>query len=82
MIRDIKTFFEPEEGYHKPIKMLNFWKNNYNEYESSGDKNNNLSVKKYLSQIKVYLKDITTGFQKSVAWKYQLTITLNLISSR
>lgn len=52
MIRDIKTFFEQKEGYHKPTKMLNFWKNNYNEYESSGDKNNNLSVKNTLAKSK------------------------------
>ena len=70
MIRDIKTFFEQEDGYYKPIKIVNFWKKNYIEYESNGDKNNNLSVKKYLSPIKVYLKDITTYFQISVTWKY------------
>ena len=32
--------------------------NNYIEYESNGDKNKSLSVKKYLDKIRPYLKDI------------------------
>ena len=45
IIRDIKTLFEEEDDYDKPIRVGNFWNNNYIEYESNGDKNKNLSVK-------------------------------------
>ena len=37
MIRDIKVF-EEENNYYKPIKVGNFWKNDYIEYESHSDK--------------------------------------------
>ena len=40
IIRDIKNRLEhEEENYYKPVKVNNFWGNNYIEYESNGDKN-------------------------------------------
>ena len=38
MLRDIKNLFgnEEEENYHKPVRVSNFWINNYIEYESNG----------------------------------------------
>ena len=39
IIRDIRTLFKQEDDYYKPIKVRNFWNNNYIEYESSGDRN-------------------------------------------
>ena len=58
IIRDIRTIFEREEiDYYKPIRVGNFWNNNYIEYESSGDRNKKLSVKEYLEKIKPYLRD-------------------------
>ena len=39
------------------------------EYEGSGDRNKNLSVKEYLDQIKPYLRDIIINLQKSDTWK-------------
>ena len=39
IIRDIRTLFKQEDDYYKPIKVCNFWNNNYIEYESSGDRN-------------------------------------------
>ena len=45
-IRDVRTLSEQQEdNYYKPIKVGNFWNNNYIEYESNGDRNKNLSVK-------------------------------------
>ena len=38
MIRNIRTLFEQEDGYYKPIRVGKFWNNNYIEYESNGDK--------------------------------------------
>ena len=57
MIRDIKAF-EEEDNYYKPIKVGNFWKNDYIEFEINSDKSKSLSVKKYLIKIKLYLDDI------------------------
>ena len=33
IIRDIKTFFEQQEDYYKPVRVGNFWNNNYIQYE-------------------------------------------------
>ena len=47
ILRDIRNLFENEEEeiYCKPVRISNFWSNNYIEYESNGDKNKTLSVK-------------------------------------
>ena len=84
IIGDIRTLLEQQEekDYFKPIRVGNFWNNNYVEYESSGDRNKNLSVKKYLDKIKPCLRDIIINPQKSDAWKIQLTIAINFISSK
>ena len=42
--RHIRTFFEEEDDYYKPINLGNFWNDNYIEYESNGDKNKNPSI--------------------------------------
>ena len=31
--------FKQEDDYHKPIRVANFWNNNYVKYKSSGDRN-------------------------------------------
>ena len=31
----------------KLSEQVKFWNNNFNEYESNGDKNKNLSIKEY-----------------------------------
>ena len=57
IVRDINTLFEQqEEDFYKPVRVVTFWNNNYMEYESSGDRNKNLSVKEYFNEIKPYLK--------------------------
>ena len=81
MIRDIKELFEhEEEDYYKPVNVGNFWSNNYNEYESDGDRYKVLSIKAYLNKIRLYLKDIN-NLKKSDTWKIQLTIAINFMSS-
>ena len=47
--RDIRTLVKQEGDYYKPIRVGNFWNNNYIEYESSGDRNKKLSVKEHVS---------------------------------
>ena len=41
-----------------------------------------MSVEEYLNKIKPYLEDVTGDLKNSDTWKIQLTITINLISSR
>ena len=49
IIRDTKTFFQQqEEGYYKPVRVGNFWNNNYTEYENNGDRKKNLSIEEHL----------------------------------
>ena len=82
IIRDIRTLFEQEENYYKPERVSNFWNNNYIEHESNGDKNRNLTLDVYLNKIKPYLRNIIIDLQNSDAWKIQLTIAINFISSK
>ena len=47
IIRDIRTLFEQqqENDFYKRIRAGNFWNKNSVKYQSSGDRNKNLSVK-------------------------------------
>ena len=78
ILRDIKNLseHEKEENYYKPVRVSNFWSNNYIEYKCNGDRNKTLSVEWYLNKIKPYLKDIINN----LTWKIQLTIANNFIS--
>ena len=38
---------------NKPMRVGNFWNNNYIEYESSSGRNKNLSVKEYFEFSKI-----------------------------
>ena len=59
VIRDIRNFFEQEEeNYYKPVRVGNFWSNNYLEQESNGARNKTLLVKEYLNKIRQYLQGI------------------------
>ena len=40
---------------NKPVRVGNFWSNNYIEYKSKGDRET-LSVEEYLNKIKPYFK--------------------------
>ena len=54
ILRDIKILFEhekEEENYCKPVRVSNFCRNNFVEYESNGDRNKTLSVEGYLNTI-------------------------------
>ena len=48
--------------------------------QAKDDKNKTLSVEKYLSKIRSYLKDIINNLKKSDTWKIQLPIANNFIS--
>ena len=84
ILRDIKNLSEhekEEQNYYKPVRVSNFWSNNYIEYESSGNRNKALSVEEYLNKISPNLKDIITNLKKSDTRKIQLTKANNFISS-
>ena len=68
---------EEKHNYYKPVRVNNFWSNNYIEYESNVDRNKTLSIEEYLN-----LKDIINNLKKSDTWKIQLTIANNFISSK
>ena len=79
LIRDIRTLFEQGEDY---CKIINFWNNNYIEYESNGDKNRNLSLKEYFNKNEPYLRNTIIDLQNFDAWKIQLIIAINFMSSK
>ena len=83
-MRDIMILFEQEEkekDYYELKRVINFWNNNYIEYESNGDKNKSLSLDEYLKKIETYLRNIIISCQSSDTWKIQLTIAIKFISS-
>ena len=41
ILKDIKNLFEE---YYEPVRVNNFWSNNYTEYKNNSDKNGTLSV--------------------------------------
>ena len=47
-----------DEDYYEPIIVKTAFDGNYIQYESKGDKEKNLSIKRYLKMIKPYLSDI------------------------
>ena len=65
ILREIRNSFEneEEENYYKPVRVSNFWSNNYNEYESNSDRNKSLSVEEYLNENKPNLKDIINNLK-------------------
>ena len=65
IIRDIKNLCEQEEDYYKSLRISNFYSNNDIEYENNGGRNKTLSIKKYLDEINLYLKDIIKNLKKS-----------------
>ena len=70
-----------KKNYYKPVRVSNFWSNNYIEYQNNSDKNKTLSVEEYLNKIRPYLKDIMNNLKKSDTRKIQLAIANTFISS-
>ena len=52
MIRDLRTLFESEENYYKPVSI-----NNHIECKINAGRNRTLTVEEYLEEIRPYLKD-------------------------
>ena len=54
-----------KKKYYQPVRVTNFWSNNYIEYKNNGDRTKTLSVEEYLNKIRPYLKDIINNLKKS-----------------
>ena len=67
--------------YYKPLRVNNFWSDNYIEYNIDANKKRILSIKEYLDKNRAYLEDIINYLKKSGIWKIQLTIVNNFFSS-
>ena len=65
--------------YYKLVRVINFWSNNYIEYENNSNRNKTLSLEEYLNKIRPYLKGIN-NLKKSDKQKIQLAISINSIS--
>ena len=61
-----------DEDYYEPIKTIGSFdnKNNCIGYESKGDKDKKLSLKKYLNLIRPYLNDITNDHKAHEGWDH------------
>ena len=51
LTRDIRVLFDQEEDYYKPVRVGDFWSENYIEYGSNEDRNKTLSTEEYLNKI-------------------------------
>ena len=60
-MRDIKNHFK---DYHKPVRVNNFWSNNYTEYKINSVRNKTLPVEEYFDKSRPYSKDIINELEK------------------
>ena len=65
----LENIFEQKEDDYRPIRAGNFYSNNYIEYESNGDSRKRISVKEYLNEIKLELRDMIIDLQK-LTWQF------------
>ena len=70
-----------EENYYNPVRVSNFWSDNYIKYKSNDDRNKEILVGEYLNKIRPYLKNIKNNFKKFGTWQIQLIVASNFISS-
>ena len=61
----IFSSMKKKKNYYKPVRLSNFWSNNYIEYKSKNDRNKTLSMEEYLSKLIPQLKDIIDYLKKS-----------------
>ena len=83
-IKDKNNLFDLSisEDFYKPIIVNNAFNNNYIQYESKGDKDKILTIREYLNMIRPDLVDMINDYKSQSEWKIQLTMTINLISSK
>ena len=64
-IKDVGNLFNQstDKDYYKPLKTKSAFNGNFIEYESNGDKDKNLSAKKYVNMIRPYLSNIINDYK-------------------
>ena len=65
ILRIFSSMKKKKKNYYKPVRLSNFWSNNYIEYKSKNDRNKTLSMEEYLSKLIPQLKDIIDYLKKS-----------------
>ena len=78
IIRDIRAPFEQEGDYYDPKRVSNFGIIVISSMKVMVIKNGD----EYLHKIKPYLRSVIINLQNSDAWKTQVTIAINFISSK
>ena len=76
------SHFKTKEDNYNPVRIGNVFSSNYIEYKSSGDKNETLSIKEYLDEIRSYLSDIINNNKTQGEWKISLTMAIKFLSSK
>ena len=61
------------EDYYKPIKINNYFNDDYIEYETNSDKDIILSVKEYLDVTRQHLSVIINNHKTKNEWEIQLS---------
>ena len=64
------------------MKTKDAFNNNYIEYESTGDKNKNLSLKQQLNMVIPYLREMINNHKTFGEWKIKLSMKINFVSSK
>ena len=73
------NLFKQEVDNYKPVRIGNAFSSNYIEYKSNGNKDETLSIKVYLDEIKSYLSDIINDHKTQGEWKIKLTMAINFV---
>ena len=60
---------DPEKRHYKPIKAVSAFNNNYIQYQSTGDKDKNLSSEEYIDISRPYLSDKINNHKTQGEWK-------------
>ena len=81
-LEQLEIWQEKELLHYKPVRVGNFWSNNYIEYGSKGDRNKTLWVKEDINEIKPYLQGIINNLKKFNTKKFKLAIAINIYSSK
>ena len=59
-----------KKSYYKPVRVSNFWNNNYIECGNNTDRNKTLSNEEYLNKIRLELKGITNNLKNLTRGKF------------
>ena len=82
VLRVIRTLFEREEDYYKPVKIGNAFDHNFIEYERHGDKDKTLLIEEQLDKFRPNISDMINDIKTQDEWKIHLTMAINFFSSK